>query len=109
MLRFLKERAEEVASMTTLLTIAERAGDDRFDIETYLAGEVVGDAGAPTAAGAVDAADVELRRLAVAVLRLLQSEVPHVCAAFGSADCPTPPARQRRRCSGKAERRSLLL
>ena len=88
MLWFLKERAEEVASMTTLLTIAERAGDDWFEIETYLAGEVVGDAGAPAAAGGVDAADVELRRLAVAVLRLLQSEVPHVCADFRISGLP---------------------
>ncbi len=55
MLWFLKEQVEEVASMTTLLTIAERAGDDWFEIETYLAREVVGDAGAdagaPAAAG----------------------------------------------------------
>jgi len=57
MLWFLKEQVEEVASMTTLLTIAERAGDDWFQIETYLAREVVGDAGddagAPAAAGGV--------------------------------------------------------
>ena len=57
MLWFLKEQVEEVASMTTLLTIAERAGDDWFEIETYLAREAVGDggadAGAPAAAGGV--------------------------------------------------------
>ena len=54
MLWFLSEQVEEVASMTTLLTIAERAGDDWFEVETYLAREAVGDAGAgtgPTAAG----------------------------------------------------------
>lgn len=55
MLWFLKEQVEEVASMTTLLTIAERAGDDWFEIETYLAREALGDGGvdadAPTAAG----------------------------------------------------------
>ena len=57
MLWFLKEQVEEVASMTTLLTIAERAGDDLFEIETYLARESVGDGGndasAPAAAGGV--------------------------------------------------------
>ena len=52
MLWFLKEQVEEVASMTTLLTIAERAGDDWFEIETYLAREAVGDAGADTSAPA---------------------------------------------------------
>jgi len=55
MLWFLKEQVEEVASMTTLLTIAERAGHDWFEIETYLSREVVGDGGsdpdAPTTAG----------------------------------------------------------
>ena len=55
MLWFLKEQVEEVASMTTLLTIAERAGDDWFQIEDHLAREAVGDGGkdasAPTAAG----------------------------------------------------------
>ena len=57
MLWFLKEQVEEVASMTTLLTIAERAGHDWFEIETFLSREVVGDAGvdaeAPSAAGGV--------------------------------------------------------
>jgi ferritin len=55
MLWFLKEQVEEVASMTTLLTIAERAGHDWFEIETYLSREAVGDGGvdadAPSAAG----------------------------------------------------------
>ena len=41
--------------MTTLLNVAERAGNDWFEIETYLARETVGDAGgdasAPAAAG----------------------------------------------------------
>lgn len=54
MLWFLKEQVEEVASMTTLLNIAERA-DNLFDIENYIAREHVGDAGkdssAPAAAG----------------------------------------------------------
>lgn len=58
MLWFLKEQVEEVASMTTLLNIAERA-DNLFDIENYLAREQVGDgghggghgSGAPEAAG----------------------------------------------------------
>jgi ferritin len=54
---FLKEQVEEVASMTTLLTIAERAGDNYFDIEDFVARERVGDAGndqnAPAAAGGV--------------------------------------------------------
>ena len=55
MLWFLKEQVEEVASMTTLLNVAQRAGNDWFDVETYLARESVGDggndAGAPAAAG----------------------------------------------------------
>jgi ferritin len=55
MLWFLKEQVEEVASMTTLLNVAQRAGTDWFDIETYLARESVGDGGpdasAPAAAG----------------------------------------------------------
>lgn len=54
MLWFLKEQVEEVASMSTLLTIVERAGN-LFDVENYLVRETVGDgghdAGAPEAAG----------------------------------------------------------
>lgn len=54
MLWFLKEQVEEVASMTTLLNIAQRA-DNLFDIENFIARETVGDGGhdsaAPEAAG----------------------------------------------------------
>ncbi|MGF9661003.1 ferritin [Arthrobacter crystallopoietes] len=54
MLWFLKEQVEEVASMSTLLAIAERA-DNLFDIENFMARESVGDDGrdygAPAAAG----------------------------------------------------------
>jgi len=50
MLWFLKEQVEEIASMSTLLTIAERAGDNLFDIENYIARETVGDGGAETGA-----------------------------------------------------------
>ena len=39
MLWFLKEQVEEVASMSTLLNVAQRAGNDWFEIETYLARE----------------------------------------------------------------------
>src|SRR5690348_2325753 len=57
MLWFLKEQVEEVSSMTTLLTILDRAGDDFFKVEDFLARENVGDAGrdpsAPAAAGGV--------------------------------------------------------
>jgi ferritin len=57
MLWFLKEQVEEVASMSTLLAVAERAGDNLFHLEDYLAREQVGDAGqdasAPEAAGGV--------------------------------------------------------
>lgn len=57
MLWFLKEQVEEVASMSTLLTIVERA-DNLFDVENFLARETVGDAGSdpnmpPTAGGAL--------------------------------------------------------
>ncbi|MCU1441863.1 MAG: bacterioferritin [Cryobacterium sp.] len=52
---FLKEQVEEVASMSTLLTIAQRAGDNWFDIENFIAREHVGDGGvdadSPQAAG----------------------------------------------------------
>jgi ferritin len=55
MLWFLKEQVEEVAAMSTLLNVGERAGGDWFDVETYLARESVADAGtdasAPAAAG----------------------------------------------------------
>ena len=54
MLWFLKEQVEEVAAMTTLLNIAERA-DNLFDIENYIARETIGDGGrdssAPETAG----------------------------------------------------------
>lgn len=52
---FLKEQVEEVASMKTLLNIADRAGRDLFHLEDFVAremsGAVVADAGAPHAAG----------------------------------------------------------
>jgi ferritin len=51
---FLKEQVEEVASMTTLLRIADRAGDNLFDLEDFVAREMTGaatDPTAPTAAG----------------------------------------------------------
>jgi hypothetical protein len=52
---FLSEQVEEVASMSTLLTIMDRAGDNLFYVEDFLAREQVGDGGegggAPAAAG----------------------------------------------------------
>jgi ferritin len=55
LLWFLKEQVEEVASATTLLTVAERAGGNLFDLENYVAREQIGDGGessdAPAAAG----------------------------------------------------------
>jgi ferritin len=57
MLWFLKEQVEEVASMSTLLTITERAGNDFFKIEEFVAregnGSTGGDTSAPRAAGGV--------------------------------------------------------
>jgi ferritin len=54
MLWFLKEQVEEVASMSTLLAIVERASN-LFDVENFLVRESVGDggldSGAPEAAG----------------------------------------------------------
>lgn len=55
MLWFLKEQVEEVASMSTLLTVAKRA-ENLFDLENFMARERVGDggehdSGAPEAAG----------------------------------------------------------
>lgn len=52
---FLKEQVEEVSSMTTLLNVVDRAGDNLFHIEDFMARETVGDRGtdptAPRAAG----------------------------------------------------------
>jgi ferritin len=57
MLWFLKEQIEEVATVSTLLSISVRAGDNWFQIEEHLAREAVGDIGvdsaAPDAAGGV--------------------------------------------------------
>lgn len=53
MLWFLKEQVEEVASMSTLLTVMTRA-KNLFDVENYLSRESIGggeDASAPAAAG----------------------------------------------------------
>ena len=54
---FLKEQVEEVATISTLVRISERAGANLFHLEDYLAREQVGDAGqdasAPQAAGGV--------------------------------------------------------
>ncbi|MDK1359790.1 ferritin [Arthrobacter sp. zg-Y1219] len=55
MLWFLKEQVEEVASMSTLLTVAKRA-ENLFDLENFMAREQIGDSGrhdaaAPAAAG----------------------------------------------------------
>ena len=52
---FLEEQVEEVSDMHTLLTIVERAGDNLFDIEDFIAREMSGNApvrpGAPKRAG----------------------------------------------------------
>ncbi|MEU2036835.1 ferritin [Nocardia amamiensis] len=51
---FLKEQVEEVAKMTTLLNIADRAGSNLFDLEEFVAREISGPSdasGAPSAAG----------------------------------------------------------
>ena len=51
---FLKEQVEEVAQMSTLLRVVERAGDNLFHVEDFLTRESVGtddDPTAPRAAG----------------------------------------------------------
>lgn len=51
---FLKEQVEEVSTMTTLVRVAERAGDDLFHLEDFVAREITAaesDPTAPTAAG----------------------------------------------------------
>ena len=52
---FLKEQVEEVALMSDLLTVVERAADQPLDLEEFLAREGLGEEGddttAPTAAG----------------------------------------------------------
>lgn len=44
---FLEEQVEEVSSMSTLLSVVDRAGDNLFHVEEFLARETVGDAGGP--------------------------------------------------------------
>lgn len=46
---FLKEQVEEVALMTTLVRVAERAGADLFDLETFVAREIDAPSADPTA------------------------------------------------------------
>jgi ferritin len=46
---FLKEQVEEVASMSDLLRVVERAREDPMRAEEYLARETVGNGGDPTA------------------------------------------------------------
>ncbi len=57
MLWFLKEQVEEVAAMSSLLTITQRAGTDWFQVEEHLAREPAAggapDTSAPAAAGGV--------------------------------------------------------
>ncbi|RMI34173.1 ferritin [Nocardia stercoris] len=51
---FLKEQIEEVARMNTLLTVADRAGANLFDLENFVSREMGGAAdaaGAPAVAG----------------------------------------------------------
>jgi ferritin len=52
---FLSEQREEVASMSTLLAVVERANNNLLAVEDFLARETVGDegesVGAPEAAG----------------------------------------------------------
>ena len=53
---FIKEQIEEVAKMSTLLRVVERAGDDALRVEEFLAregdgGDGGGEAGMPAAAG----------------------------------------------------------
>lgn len=52
---FLAEQVEEIAQMSTLLTVVGRAHGNLFDVEEFLAREQVADqpaeAGAPRAAG----------------------------------------------------------
>jgi len=51
---FLAEQTEEMALMTTLLRVADRAGDNLFELETFVAREVGSapdSSGAPRAAG----------------------------------------------------------
>jgi len=51
---FLREQTEEVASMTTLVRVADRAGANLFDLENFVAREVGPEpagVGAPNAAG----------------------------------------------------------
>lgn len=52
---FLKEQVEEVATMTTLVTVAERAGDNLFHLEDFVARDLssasIADPTAPKAAG----------------------------------------------------------
>jgi bacterioferritin B len=46
---FLKEQVEEVASMTTLLRVVERASGNALQVEEYLARENASEGADPTA------------------------------------------------------------
>jgi bacterioferritin B len=48
---FLEEQVEEVSIMTTLLRVAERAGDNLFDLEEFLDRDVSSELGTIHAAG----------------------------------------------------------
>ena len=52
---FIKEQVEEVATMTDLLRVAERSRSDVHDIEDYIARELPGEGGDPTAPRAAGA------------------------------------------------------
>jgi len=53
---FLKEQIEEVASMSTLLQVAQRCGDNLMLLEDYLAREHTGEGADPTAPSAAGGA-----------------------------------------------------
>ncbi len=55
---FIKEQVEEVASMTDLLRVVERAKDDPLHGEEYLARETIGDEGADPSAPDVAGGEV---------------------------------------------------
>ena len=64
---FIKEQIEEVAKMSTLLRVVERAGDDALRVEEFLAREGDGgdggsDPGMPAAAGGASVASVQVAR-----------------------------------------------
>ena len=106
---FIKEQIEEVAKMSTLLRVVERAGDDALRVEEFLAREgdggdgVASEPGMPAAAGGASALLTRLTASATAPGAARRSARPSGVArtarAAGSRATSTPSRPSARSCS----------